>query len=307
MSAFDRVCPPALLPAVAASERGLAGWRAAFAVDDSPGRADLDLGAILTAAAVAVIAIITALVARYLDVEIDVGLSPARFKINRRKPPSLEPPVLPPVEPPAPSSPTEAERERVQLREAMFAFSEQVQALEALLSCKPPERDRYAREWFDSLANGLETALRTSTTERYRASLWANRADPDNFDAAGLGRFGQNDVRMQKLLRIGTIGGDAYASSTGEKYCPDIRDPACGWRQRGPNAPKYASLFAIALVALDNDGRRWGVMTVDCNEKGGFSQLDQQVARHFGELASLGELIWRRKEAPPIERARESG
>jgi hypothetical protein len=202
---------------------------------------------------------------------------------------------LPNVEPPAPHG-TELERERDQLREALFALSEATQAVNALLGCPPTERDRYAKEWFDSLAAGVETALRTSTTERYRASIWADREDAVNFDAVGLGKFKRTDLRMQKLERDGSIAGDAFGSATSETYCPDIHDPTCGWRQRGRKRPTYKSLFAVALLSLD-DEKRWGVMTVDCNIKAGFSGADLQVARHFGELASLGELIWRRKEA----------
>ncbi|HYK96127.1 MAG TPA: hypothetical protein VE011_09720 [Candidatus Dormibacteraeota bacterium] len=259
------------------------------------------LTALLGTVGVATVGVVATLILKKAGFdEVDIGVNPPRFKISRKKPePSHGGSPLPSVEPPAPTG-SEIQRERDQLREAIFAYSEAAQALEALLGCKAVERDRYAREWFDSLCNGLETALRTSTEERYRASVWASRADPENFDAVGLGKFDPHDVRYQKLKRTGTIGGEAFAVTSGEKYCPDIHDPDCNWVPRSTKKSKYRSLFAVALVDLENETRRWGVLTIDCNIKDGFSKLDQQVARHFGELASLGELVWRRKEAPPV-------
>ena len=96
-----------------------------------------------------------------------------------------------------------------------------------------------------------------------------------------------------------------FVTATGERYCHDRDDAACGWQPRRTKNPDYHSLFAVALVTLD-DEVRWGVVTIDCNLVGGFSDADRQVARHFAELASLGELIWRRKEAPHSGRTPES-
>ena len=258
----------------------------------------MDLTAVVVAAGVAAVGLGAAAIAKVLGYEVDIGISPPRIRISKVKSdPAESPAEVPRVEPPPPSGETEAERERAQLRQALFDFSETAQALNALLVWPPGQRDTKAREWFDFLAVGLEYSLRTSKEERYRVSIWASRGDAEYFDAVGLGSFGPNDVRMQKLERVGTIGGDAFGSATGETYCADIRDPECGWRQRGNKPPRYRSLFAVALLTLV-DERRWGVMTVDCNVVRGFSRPDQQVARHFGELASLGELIWRSKEAP---------
>jgi hypothetical protein len=193
-----------------------------------------------------------------------------------------------------PPAGTTLERERDQLREALYHYNEAVQALEALLGCSHGERDQFAREWFDGLANYLETSLRTSTSERYRASIWASRGDKDNFDAVGLGKFNPNDDRMRTLSRTRTIGGDAFVNGNGFKYCPDIHDAECGWIPRRSKNPEYKSLLALALTAVDGE-TRWGALTIDCNLEDGFSELDQQIARHFAELASFGELIWRRK------------
>jgi hypothetical protein len=248
---------------------------------------------ILIAAGVALVGIILALVAKLLGVDIDVSLSPPRFKVIRHQAPP-EPPtdsVLPSDEPPAPTG-TAVERERDQLREALFQFSEAVQALDALLECNPADADRIAHDWFGSLATWLASSLRTSTTERYRVSIWTSGGDPDNFDAVGLGMFDPNDKRMRKLSRRGSIGGEAFHSNAGEKYCPDIRAQSCGWTPRSTSNPPYRSLFA---VALGEHSDRWGVMTIDCNLEDGFSEADRQVARHFGELALVGALIWRIK------------
>lgn len=178
------------------------------------------------------------------------------------------------------------------LRLALEEYGEVAVALGELAQSQPGEVQAVARAWMTMLATRLALQLKKQRNQHYRVAIWLD--DPnfvDHFVAIGHGMFDHNDENMEMLERKYTIGGLAFESATGSYYCRDApTDPKFKPRNKVP--PRFKSVFGLAL-GRPND--RWGVMTVDARQSNGFPDDSQWLIRRFGELASLGAVIWQEK------------
>ena len=172
---------------------------------------------------------------------------------------------------------------------ALEQYGEVATALDALINADPQNIEVLARDWFTTLATRLATRLKEQRDHHYRVAIWLD--DPnvsDAFVGIGHGLFRRNDVDMDRLDRKYTIGGLAFESPTMYYYCRDRRvDPNFKARRNIP--PSFESVFGLALGTLND---RWGVMTVDARQANGFPDDAQWLIRRFGELASLGAIVW---------------
>lgn len=179
-------------------------------------------------------------------------------------------------------------------------YGEVATALAWVVDADPDEAERAAREWFSQLATRLALRLKEEKDHHYRVAIWLDDPQyPDRFIGIGRGMFHHNDVDMDSLERKHTIGGLAFESVTMSYYCSDVqRDQSFKPRKHVP--PSFKSVFGLAL-GTTND--RWGVMTVDARQLDGFPEDTQWLIRQFGELASLGAVIWYSRVAPtgPVE------
>lgn len=182
-------------------------------------------------------------------------------------------------------------------------YSEVATALDALVDLDAAQIETGAKAWFTTLATRLATCLKTQADEHYRVAIWLDDPNfPDHFIAVGHGLFNANEPEMGKLERDYTIGGLAFRSVTGTYYCRDTAtDPNYKPRRAGPQ--RYHSVFAIALGSLTDP---WGVMTADARQANGFDEREQMLIRRFGELASVGALIWYSRVTPPGPPAEQS-
>ncbi|MEW6223208.1 MAG: hypothetical protein AB1627_01125 [Chloroflexota bacterium] len=176
-------------------------------------------------------------------------------------------------------------------------YGEVTAALEALLRARPDEVEAAARHWFSELATRLATRLKEERHHHYRVAIWLD--DPqhrDRFVGVGHGLFNKDDTDMDFLERRYTIGGLAFDSPNMYYYCRDRRtDPQFKPRKSIP--PSFESVFGLALGTINN---RWGVMTVDARQANGFPEETQWLIWRFGELASLGAVVWELRAAPPL-------
>jgi hypothetical protein len=176
-------------------------------------------------------------------------------------------------------------------------YGEVATALEALLRTEAAEVEAAARQWFSELATRLATRLKEERNHHYRVAIWLDDPQfPDSFVGVGHGLFDRNDTDMDFLERKYTIGGLAFQSSNMTYYCHDRRtDPSFKPRKSIP--PSFESVFGLALGTYND---RWGVMTVDARQVNGFPDESQWLIRRFGELASLGAIVWELKATPGL-------
>lgn len=161
-----------------------------------------------------------------------------------------------------------------------------------------------ARNWFRTVAENVEDALRTSQEEHYRVAIWhdVEPAGPA-FQAIAHAGFDANAPHMQTLTKTDTLGGLAHRRPDGEYYCPDVeKDQAYVPHD---HSRSYQSVLAIALGPA---AKRWGVMTIDSRAANGFTETDRSIARRFAGLCAVGMAVWilhedaTREEAPGTTR-----
>ncbi len=174
-------------------------------------------------------------------------------------------------------------------------YSEVAAALSALVEADLIEVETAARQWFSELATRLATRLKEQRDHHYRVAIWLDDPNsPNYFVGIGRGIFDKGDTDMDTLERKYTIGGLAFDSPTMTYYCRDRRtDPNFKPRKHVP--PSFESVFGLALGEHDD---RWGVMTVDARQANGFPDDTQWLIQRFGELASIGALLWYSRVTP---------
>jgi hypothetical protein len=174
-------------------------------------------------------------------------------------------------------------------------YGEVTGALESLVRAGQDEVEKVARDWFTMLATRLATRLKEEKDQHYRVAIWLDDPNyPDYFIGIGHGLFDQNDRDMGTLERAPfTIGGIAFESANMTYYCRDRRtDP--NFKPRKSIPPSFESVFGLALGTPTD---RWGVMTVDARKVNGFPDDTQWLIRRFGELSSLGAIVWATRAA----------
>lgn len=175
-------------------------------------------------------------------------------------------------------------------------YGEVATALDALAQARPDEAEDHARRWFSELATRLALRLKQEPNQHYRVAIWLD--DPrhsDVFLGIGRGMFEAGDTDMDSLERKNTIGGLAFDSVTMSYYSRDCTTDA-NFKPRRNVPPSFKSVFGLAL---GDEHDRWGVMTVDARQVNGFSEDAHWLIRRFGELASLGAVIWYARVTPP--------
>lgn len=175
------------------------------------------------------------------------------------------------------------------LRIDLEQYGEIATALSGLLDAKREAVEPAAREWFSELATRLATRLSDTRNHHYRVAIWLDDPQyPDHFVGIGRGMFAEGDPDMDRLERAHTIGGLAFESPNMYYYCRDRQtDP--NFRPRKTIPPTFNSVFGLALGTLND---RWGVMTIDARHANGFPEETQWLIRRFGDLASVGAMIW---------------
>lgn len=183
------------------------------------------------------------------------------------------------------------------LKIALEQFDEVAAALAHLIESGPNDDvDARARQWFTTLSTRLAMRLKEQKDHHYRVAIWADDPKyPNAFVGIGHGLFDPADTDMDFLEREYTIGGLAFRSSNMAYYCRD-RETDSNFRARRHIPPSFDSVFGLALGTYSH---RWGVMTVDARQRNGFDTEAQWLIQRFGNLASLGAVVWQAMVTPP--------
>lgn len=179
-----------------------------------------------------------------------------------------------------------ASGERRQLADAFLRYSEAAVGIVPMVEASGPANQSLGA-WFDVVASALAAALVIFPEDHFRVGIWADLGDPAAFRILGSANLNRNDPKIQQLSKADTIGGHAWRSKQGEYLCVDIKKDR-KYKARSSAPRPYTSIFAIRV---GEQGRPWGVVTIDAPRPDCFGQQGLVIIRRFAKLISAGAAV----------------